>query len=166
MWAHAGGVVAAAQLEMIAENYEQVGHALERVGRAGADYQGRLSRAEQVDWHSPAGDAFREVLIRLRHPGYVLADRAESTADQARTAARELRHYADRARQMGQTLQLFSDTGMLTGAVEMAMQLQINSAKNQVEQALQSAASFLGQVNEADKAEMLLWRAIRFVSPV
>lgn len=99
---------AATELESTAAAYRDVAKVLRNIPDRAEHYLSQLQSAQQVNWNSQAGTAFRQLLEGLRYPGNVLQTEASQLAGTAETIAADLSSYADTARQLGTLVSLLS----------------------------------------------------------
>lgn len=91
---------AAVELDRTAAAYRSAATVLRRIPDRAEQYLVRIQAAQQVNWHSEAGTAFRQLLEELRHPANVLQTEASQLAGTAETIAADLHSSAETARQL------------------------------------------------------------------
>lgn len=104
---------AAAQFDEAAEHYEQAALRLDVVAQRGEEcVRAVLAGGEEVQWHSPAGQAFIAVTIHHVAQCHRRQSRIFEISESARLIAADLRQQADQARMLAAALEA---TGLAAG---------------------------------------------------
>src|SRR5699024_9160146 len=107
---------AAAELERTAAAYRDAAKVLRGIPDRAEQYLVLLQAAQQVEWSSEAGTAFRQLLEALRQPGTMLQAAAPQLAATAELIAADLSSYADTARQLATVVSALSGVDLLAVA--------------------------------------------------
>ena len=99
---------AATELDRTAAAYREAGKVLQGIPGRTEQYLAQLQAAQQVEWNSAAGTAFRHLVEELRWPGNVLRAEASELAATAEAIAADLSSYAETARQLGALVSVLS----------------------------------------------------------
>lgn len=99
---------AATELDRTAAAYREAGKVLQGIPGRTEQYLAQLQAAQQVEWNSAAGTAFRHLVEELRWPGNVLQAEASELAATAEAIAADLSSYAETARQLDALVSVLS----------------------------------------------------------
>lgn len=146
---------AAAELDRTAAAYRAAGHVLRGIPDRAEQYLAQLQAAQQVNWNSEAGSAFRQALEGLRGPGTMLQDEAFHLAAAAETIAADLSSYAETARQLGTMVSLLSAVDITAVAQDVGA-ARLEGMRIAAAEAATDAGRLVGYVQDNDGVPPLL----------
>ena len=149
---------ASAELERTAAAYRQAASVLKGVPERAELYLAQLEHAQQVHWHSEAGEAFRQLVEGLRHPGNLLESETQRLAGVAEVIAADLSSYAEAARQLSTMVAVLAAVDITAVAQDLGLQ-QLDAMRGAASEAVTDAAKFVQFVDDNGGIPWLLQEA-------